>query len=164
MRLWKKIFLTGDQVPYTTKTLWKAIIWRSQLETKVVITWSRLAGMKFCPVLPRSWQCYKLFINYILRLHVKSGIPPWPDLPRSRFAGTKFSHVIASAHLSGMKQWVNICLQRKIKGKCVENCFAMISPCNRRVKLKFRGKPRSCNHLRSTWKLKKILKQGKAML
>ena len=46
----------------------------------VVITWSRLASMNFCPALPGSWQCYKLLINYILRLHVKrfirqDGIP-----------------------------------------------------------------------------------------
>ena len=41
-----------------------------------------------------SWQCYKLFINYILRLHVKSFIPArW----ESSFTGTKFSHLIVSA-------------------------------------------------------------------
>ena len=28
----------------------------------------RLTGMKFCHVQPGSWQCYKLFLNYILRL------------------------------------------------------------------------------------------------
>ena len=32
-------------------------------------------GMKFCPVLSRSWECYKFFINYILRLHAKRFIP-----------------------------------------------------------------------------------------
>ena len=51
-------------------------------------------------------QCYKFFINFILRLHLKSLIPARRDpsfvLPGSRFAGTKFSHVIASARLSGM--------------------------------------------------------------
>ena len=31
--------------------------------------------MKFCPTLPGSRQCYKLFITYILRLHVKHFIP-----------------------------------------------------------------------------------------
>ena len=35
-------------------------------DSQVVITWSRLAGMKFCPALPESRQCYKLFINHIL--------------------------------------------------------------------------------------------------
>ena len=39
--------------------------------SKVVITWFRLARMKFCPPLPGFRQCYKLFINYTLRLHVK---------------------------------------------------------------------------------------------
>ena len=76
----------------------------------VVITLSRLAGMKFCPVLTGSRQCYKLFINYILRLHVKSFIPARRDpsfvLPGSRFAGTKFFHVIASTRLSGMKKLI----------------------------------------------------------
>ena len=55
---------------------------------------SRLAG---------SRQCYKLFINYILRLRVKSFIPARRDpsfvLPGSRFTGTKFSHVNASTRL-----------------------------------------------------------------
>ena len=41
--------------------------------SEVVITWSRLARMKLCPVFLGSRQCcYKLFRNYILRLHVKS--------------------------------------------------------------------------------------------
>ena len=61
-----------------------------------------MAEMKFCPVLRGSWQCYK-FLNYILRLHVKSFILPSQDpsfvLTRSCFAEMKFSHVIASAHL-----------------------------------------------------------------
>ena len=65
----------------------------------VVIRWSRLAGMKLCPVLPGSRQCYKSGINYILPLHVKSFIPRRRDssfvLPGSRFPKTKFSHVIA---------------------------------------------------------------------
>ena len=77
----------------------------------VVITWLWLTGMKFCPVLPGSQQCYKLFINYILLLHVKSVIPAWRDpsfvLLWSRFAGTKFSDVIASARLRGMKKLIN---------------------------------------------------------
>ena len=65
---------------------------------------------RFCPVLPGSWQCYKLFINYILRLHVKRFIPARRDpsfvQPGSRFAGTKFSHVIASARLGGIKKLI----------------------------------------------------------
>ena len=75
--------------------------------------------MKFCPILQGSRQCYKFFINswsisminYIFRLHVKSFIPTTRDpsfvLPESHFAGTKFSHVIASAHLSGMKNLIS---------------------------------------------------------
>ena len=73
---------------------------------KVVITWSHLAGTKFCPVFPGSRQCYKSFIYYILQLHVKSIIPaswdPSVVLPGSRFARTKLSYVIASARRSGM--------------------------------------------------------------
>ena len=76
-----------------------------------MITWSQLARMKFCPVLPGSQQCYKLFINYILRLHVKSFILASRDpsfaLPGFRFAETKCSFVITSARLSGMKMLIN---------------------------------------------------------
>ena len=83
--------------------------------SKVVITWSRLAGMKLCPVFPR--QSYKFFINYILRLFLKSFIPvKWDTsllLPESRFAGTKFSHVIASARLGGMKKFIHDIQRRK---------------------------------------------------
>ena len=72
--------------------------------TKVVITWSQLAGMKFCPILPGSHQYYKFFINYILRLYVKifiparrdpsfvlTGIPLWRDenFPCNRFSPPK---------------------------------------------------------------------------
>ena len=61
---------------------------------KGVITWSRFAGMKFCPTLPGSRQYSKLFINFILWLHGKSFIPARRDpafvLPGSHFAGTKF--------------------------------------------------------------------------
>ena len=45
-----------------------------QTDVLVVITGSQLIGMKFSPVLPGFRQWYKLFINYILRLHVKSFI------------------------------------------------------------------------------------------
>ena len=73
-----------------------------------LITRSRLAGMKFCPALPRFRQCYKFFINYILRLHVKRFIatirdPSYLQLG-SRFVRTKFCHLIASARLGGIKQ------------------------------------------------------------
>ena len=75
-----------------------------------MITWCRLAGMKFCPALPRSRQCYKLFINYILRLHAKRFIPTRRDpsfvQPGSRFAGMKFSHVIVSARLGEIKKLI----------------------------------------------------------
>ena len=77
-----------------------------------MITWSRFAGMKFCPALPGSRQYSKLFINFILWLHGKSFIPARRDpafvLPGSRFARTKFSHVIASARLSGMKKHISL--------------------------------------------------------
>ena len=53
---------------------------------------------------------YKLFINYILQLHVKRFIPAGRDpsfvQPGSRFSGTKFSHVIASAGLGGIKKLI----------------------------------------------------------
>ena len=83
-----------------------------------MIAWSRLAGMKFCLVLPGSRQCLKLFINYILWLHVKSFIParrePSFVLPQSCFAGTKFSRVIASTCLSGIKKLMNTSVWKKI--------------------------------------------------
>ena len=66
--------------------------------------------MKFCPALPGSRQYYKLFINYILRLRVKRFITArWdPSFAQrgSRFAGTKFSHVIASIRLGGIKKLI----------------------------------------------------------
>ena len=78
--------------------------------SKVVITWSRLAGMKFCPALPGSRQCYILFINYVLWLHVKRFILARRDpsfvQPGSRFVGTKFSHVISSFRLGGIKKLI----------------------------------------------------------
>ena len=51
-------------------------------------------------------------VLYILhKLYVKSFIPARRDpsfvLPGSRFAGTKYFHVIASARLSGMKNLIN---------------------------------------------------------
>ena len=61
--------------------------------SEVMITWSGLARMKFCPASPWSRQCYKLSKNYILRLHVKRFIPARRDpsfvQPGSRFAGTE---------------------------------------------------------------------------
>ena len=68
--------------------------------------------MKFCPVLPGSWQYYKLFKNFILWLLVKSFIParrvPCLVLLGSRFAETKFSHAIVSVRLSGMKKLTHL--------------------------------------------------------
>ena len=62
------------------------------------------------PALPGSRQCYKLFINYILRLHVKRFIQarrdPFFVQPGSHFAGTKLSHVIASARLGGIEKLI----------------------------------------------------------
>ena len=75
-----------------------------------MVIWSRLAGMRFCPALPGSRQRYKLFINYILRLHVKRFIPARRDpsfvQPGSCLGGTKFSHVIASARLGRIKKLI----------------------------------------------------------
>ena len=69
-----------------------------------------IAEMKICPALPGSRQCYKVFINYILRLHVKRFILARRDLsfiqPGSRFAETKFSQVIASARLGRIKKLI----------------------------------------------------------
>ena len=56
-----------------------SVIKHQKENSKVVITWSRLAGMKFSPTLPGSWQCCKLFINYILWLHIKCFIPARQD-------------------------------------------------------------------------------------
>ena len=74
-----------------------------------------MTEMKFCPVLPGSRQRYKLFINYVLLLRLKSFIQarrdPFFVLPGSRFAETQFSHIIVSASLSGMKKIIKSCLQ-----------------------------------------------------
>ena len=84
--------------------------------------------MKFFPVLAESPQYYKLFIYYILRLHVKAFIKARRDpsfiLPGSRFAGTKFAHVIASARLSGMRQIEK--MFRNLNNYQVENCSALL--------------------------------------
>ena len=70
-----------------------------------------MVGMKFCPILPGSRQCYRFFVRYILWLHVKSFILARRDplfvLPGSRFAETKLSHVIASSRLSEIKKLIN---------------------------------------------------------
>ena len=96
---------------YKYKTLISLKIYVVLYQYYVVSTWSQLAGMKLCPALPGSRQCYKLFVNYILRLHVKRFIPVRRDhsfvQPVSRFAGKKFSHVIASAHLGGIKKLID---------------------------------------------------------
>ena len=59
-----------------------------------------------------SQQCYKFFINYILRLHANCFIQARWDpsfvLLGSHFAGTKFSHVIASVYLSRVEKLINI--------------------------------------------------------
>ena len=96
-----------------------------------MITWSRLAGMKLCPALPESRECYKLFVKHIMWLHVKSFIPTTRDssfvLPRFRFAGTKFSYVIPLAHLSGMKKIFNTCFQNVSLKKSISAHFLDIS-------------------------------------
>ena len=58
--------------------------------------------MKFCPVWPGYPQYSKLFINYVLQLHVKIFISPGQD---PSFI-LRVSHVIASARLSGMKKLI----------------------------------------------------------
>ena len=89
--------------------------WKT-LYNKRVITWSRFAGMKFCPALPQSLQYSKLFINFIMWLHEKSFIPARRDpafvLLGSRFAGTTFSHVIIPSRPSGMKNQLKACVWR----------------------------------------------------
>ena len=63
--------------------------------------------MKFCLVLPGYWQCYDLFANYSLRLHMKSFIPTKRDLslglPGSCFVGTKLSDVFVTAYMWDQK-------------------------------------------------------------
>ena len=58
-----------------------------------------------------SLQCYNFFINYILRLHancfIQAGRDPSFVLLGSHFAGTKFSHVIASVYLGGVEKLIN---------------------------------------------------------
>ena len=80
---------------------------RSQENSWVVITWSRLAGMEFCPVLPVSRLLQDLEKWYLAitckRFH-PGKVDPSFVLSGSRFAVTKFSYVIASARLSGMKK------------------------------------------------------------
>ena len=84
---------------------------RLTIAIKVVITWSRLAGMRSCPILSRSRQWYKLFMNNILRLHVQGFISARRDpsfvLLVSYFVRTKFSRLIISVHLSRMKKLIN---------------------------------------------------------
>ena len=78
--------------------------------TKVVVTWSRLAVMKFCPALPGSQQSYKLFIKYFLRLHINFFIPARQDFsfvqPGSHLGTMKFFHATASACLSRIKKLI----------------------------------------------------------
>ena len=51
-----------------------------KIYSKVVITWSRLIEMKIYPILLGCWQCYKFFINFILRLHLKSFLSEMKNL------------------------------------------------------------------------------------
>ena len=113
---------------------------------------------KLCPILSGSRQCYKLLINYVLLLHVKSFIPvrryPFIVLPGSPFDRMKSSHVIPSARLSGIK--------RKCKKIYTNTTWKTVPPCwyeiwfphiivgwnlSRLDELKFHpGKPGLCNH------------------
>ena len=62
---------------------------------------------------------------------MKSFIPARRDpsfvLPGSRFGDTKFSHVIALAHLSGMKKLFNTCFQNASLKKSISAHFLDIS-------------------------------------
>ena len=114
---------------------------------------------------PQSWQCYKLFINYVLHLLLQSFIPERRDpsfvLPGSSFTRTKFSHVIAIENR-------NSNLRHACKGKFkkmqanlnkyqVENCPAFpernfIPPCKRRVKSVAAGRTEISSRLQlSLW-------------
>ena len=83
----------------------------------ILVGWDEI-----CHVLWGSRQCYQLFINYVLLLHVKSFILARQDpsflMLESYFVRMKFFHVIASACLSRDKHKFRTCLQRKIKRKC----------------------------------------------
>ena len=107
-------FFSSNNLRRLGATIWQNTFMRflqrskSFVLNKVVIKWSRLDGVKFCPVLPGSRQCYKLFIHYILlQLHVKSFIPTRWNPSLVLRGGSKFSHVITSVRLSGMKKLFN---------------------------------------------------------
>ena len=100
-----------------------------------------MTGMKCCPVQPGSRQCYKLFMNYTLRLHANCVIPARRDpssvLPGSCFVGTKLSHVIASARLTGIKKLIKKYRQKYISVDrryiyCVYTTY-MTSTCEKKV-------------------------------
>ena len=78
--LWKiNVCFLSILLQWNLKCITLKVLYFTISLTKVVITWSQLAGMKLCPVLPGSRQCYKFFINYILRLYVKIIIPARRD-------------------------------------------------------------------------------------
>ena len=111
LRLYQELFNIQEIILYTFRTFILFVVYCMLCPYnffKIVITLPWLVGMNFCPVLPGSRTCYKLLINYILRLHVKNFIPARWDhsfvLLGSRFAGIKFSHLIASACLSEMNK------------------------------------------------------------
>ena len=99
--------------------------------------------LQFCLALPGSQQCYKPFINYIQRLHVKSFILGGRDLsfvlPGSRFAGMKFSHVMR------WKSYLMYAYKKKLKENVLKSkqipsgklslraLIKFVSPCNDRM-------------------------------
>ena len=83
-RIHCEIFLSDYFTKHSLMYISLHLIWFHEIHIKCVkrkpstikgvITWSRFAGMKFCPALPGSRQYSKLFINFILWLHGKSFI------------------------------------------------------------------------------------------
>ena len=60
------------------------------------------------PEIPTVLQLlHKLYLVITLKSFIAARRNPSIALLVYRFAGTKFSHVIASAHLSGMKKLIN---------------------------------------------------------
>ena len=105
-----------------------------------------MSVLQFCLALPGSQQCYKPFINYIQRLHVKSFILGGRDLsfvlPGSRFAGMKFSHVMR------WKSYLMYAYKKKLKENVLKSkqipsgklslraLIKFVSPCNDRMKFR----------------------------
>ena len=132
---------------------------------KLGVTWSQLAVMKLCTVLPESRGCYKLFINNILWLRVKSFIlGRWDSslkyrdesFPCDRFSPYKWvekvnRHILSIYNQKKMYANLNKYL---VENRPDLHGWNLISPGNRRVwnvswlnGFKFYpSKPGLCNH------------------